>query len=86
MGVERGTKSKAACQTVSFLLHYSFLSIFAWNFVEGFHSVRGIAAPMKVEISRFVLKASLFAWGMVSLYTVFVFLFDKMLFVNGTSV
>lgn len=70
VGVERGAKSKVACQAVGFLLQYSFLAIFAWNFVEGFHSMRGIAAPMKAEISRFLPKASLFAWGMSRIYSI----------------
>lgn len=63
VGVERGGKSKEACQSVAFLLQYFFLAIFCWSGVEGFHSARGLVFPMKSEISRFVLKAFAFGWG-----------------------
>ena len=62
-GVERGGKSEPSCQAVAFLLQYSFLAVFSWSAIEGFHSTRGLVFPMKTDVRHFITKAMPIGWG-----------------------
>lgn len=61
--------SRAACKVVGVLLHFFYLSVFFWSLAEGlniFFSFIFIAISrnrLSVNVSRPVLKTSLFAWG-----------------------
>ena len=64
VGVERTRQTeKEVCQAVAFLLQYSFLSVFSWSAIEGFHSTRGLVFPMKTDITSFVTKSLPIGWG-----------------------
>ena len=62
LGASR-TESKSGCQAVAALIQYFLLSVFAWSAVEAFYSHRGLVRPMAAEISKFIWKAMVLAWG-----------------------
>ena len=63
-GIER-TKPEAVCVSVSVLLHYFTLTSIAWMAVEAFNMYVLFVYVIGrwAHISKFLLKASLLAWG-----------------------
>ena len=70
-GIER-TKPEAVCVSVSVLLHYFTLTSIAWMAVEAFHMYVSFVHVVGrwAHISKFLLKASLLAWGKRNIYSV----------------
>ena len=58
------TRDHVACTCVAILLQYFMLTTVTWSAVEAYHSTHDIFYPMRVEVDRFMMKASFFAWGM----------------------
>ena len=57
-------KDLKGCQAVAVLIHYFVLASFMWMAVEGFNLYLSFVKVMNTGISRFMLKSSIFAWGM----------------------
>ncbi len=51
------------CYFCSFVLQYFFLVFLLWTSIEAFHTYLQLVRVFGSDISRFVLKASLVAWG-----------------------
>lgn len=63
-GVEQ-TDSNGGCKAVAVLIHYFTLSTFCWMAVEGLNLYRCFVKIFKKgSATKFLKKASLFAWGM----------------------
>ena len=54
-----------ACQVVAALLHYFVLATFCWMAVEALNMYLSFVIVLHKGISKFMIKASLFAWGML---------------------
>ncbi|KAK7478683.1 hypothetical protein BaRGS_00030068, partial [Batillaria attramentaria] len=55
--------SPDACKTAAILLHFCLLSSMCWMSVEAFHLYLAVVRVYKTRITRFILKASCFGWG-----------------------
>ncbi|KAI8502470.1 hypothetical protein Bbelb_200580 [Branchiostoma belcheri] len=58
------TNSPVGCTTVAFLLHYFLLAVFMWMAVEAFNMYLAFVKVLGAHVSRFLLKAAIFAWGL----------------------
>ncbi|XP_035665907.1 adhesion G-protein coupled receptor G7-like [Branchiostoma floridae] len=58
------TSSPVGCTVVSFLLHYFLLAVFMWMAVEAFNMYLAFVIVLGAHVSRFMLKAAIFAWGL----------------------
>lgn len=56
-------RSTLACETIAVLLHYFVLASFCWMAVEAWNIYRCFVIVFSQTSSRFLLKASIFAWG-----------------------
>lgn len=61
-GMER-TDSYYGCITVAALMHYFLLVSFMWMLVEGFLQYLRFVRVLGTYVPRFILKASIPAWG-----------------------
>lgn len=61
-GMER-TESYYGCITVAALMHYFLLVSFMWMLVEGFLQYLRFVRVLGTYVPRFMLKASIPAWG-----------------------
>ena len=57
-------KDLKGCQTVALLIHFFVLASFMWMAVEGFNLYLSFVKIVPSSIPYFIVKASLFAWGM----------------------
>ncbi|XP_035665909.1 adhesion G-protein coupled receptor G2-like [Branchiostoma floridae] len=58
------TSSSVGCTVVTFLLHYFLLAVFMWMAVEAFNMYLAFVIVLGAHVSRFMLKAAIFAWGL----------------------
>ncbi|XP_019639630.1 PREDICTED: uncharacterized protein LOC109481491 [Branchiostoma belcheri] len=58
------THSPIGCTIVAFLLHYFLLAVFMWMAVEAFNMYLAFIKVLGAHVSRFILKAAIFAWGL----------------------
>ncbi|KAI8519490.1 hypothetical protein Bbelb_027470 [Branchiostoma belcheri] len=58
------THSPIGCTVVTFLLHYFLLAVFMWMAVEAFNMYLAFIKVLGAHVSRFILKAAIFAWGL----------------------
>ncbi|XP_078573507.1 adhesion G-protein coupled receptor G7-like [Branchiostoma floridae x Branchiostoma japonicum] len=58
------TSSPVGCTVVSFLLHYFLLAVFMWMAVEAVNMYLAFVIVLGAHVSRFMLKAAIFAWGL----------------------
>ncbi|XP_078619941.1 uncharacterized protein LOC144886984 isoform X1 [Branchiostoma floridae x Branchiostoma japonicum] len=58
------TTSPVGCTVVAFLLHYFLLAVFMWMAVEAFNMYLAFVKVLGAHVSRFILKAAIFAWGL----------------------
>eukprot|EP00794_Sanderia_malayensis_P014331 gene14331-15822_t len=56
-------KEQKSCQAVGFLIHYFVLASFGWMAVEGFNLYLNFVKIVPGEHEHFILKSSIFAWG-----------------------
>eukprot|EP00794_Sanderia_malayensis_P014271 gene14271-15758_t len=56
-------RSTIGCETIAVLLHYFVLASFCWMNVEALNIYRCFVLVFKQASSKFLLKASIFAWG-----------------------
>ena len=57
------TENLIGCRIVALLLHYLTLSSIMWMGVEGYNMYMSFVQVMATYQSKFMLKASLVAWG-----------------------
>lgn len=55
--------NSTACKVVAVLLHYSLLASLTWMAVEAFYMYLALILVFKTYFSNFILKCSLFGWG-----------------------
>jgi len=60
------TSSYGGCIAVAALLHYLILVTFMWMLVEGFLQYLRFIKVLGTYIPKFMLKASIIAWGKYS--------------------
>ena len=65
-GAER-TENLIGCRIVAVLLHYFSLSSVMWMGVEGYNMYMSFVQVMATYQSKFMLKASVVAWGLPAL-------------------
>lgn len=53
----------AACSVLAVMVHYFLLSTFFWTFVQSVYLYRHVVEVFSKAVSKFFLKACLFAWG-----------------------
>ncbi|CAH1255346.1 ADGRG7 [Branchiostoma lanceolatum] len=58
------TNSPVGCTVVAFLLHYFLLAVFMWMAVEAFNMYLAFIKVLGAHVSKFFLKAAIFAWGL----------------------
>ncbi|KAI8501640.1 hypothetical protein Bbelb_209110 [Branchiostoma belcheri] len=58
------THSPVGCTVVTFLLHYFLLAAFMWMAVEAFNMYLAFVIVLGAHVSRLILKAAVFAWGL----------------------
>ncbi|KAI8487025.1 hypothetical protein Bbelb_352850 [Branchiostoma belcheri] len=58
------THSPIGCTIVAFLLHYFLLAVFMWMAVEAFNMYLAFIKVLGAHVTRFILKAAIFAWGL----------------------
>ncbi|XP_066300054.1 uncharacterized protein [Branchiostoma lanceolatum] len=58
------TNSPVGCTVVAFLLHYFLLAVFMWMAVEAFNMYLAFIKVLGAHVSKFLLKAAIFAWGL----------------------
>ncbi|XP_078672770.1 adhesion G-protein coupled receptor G7-like isoform X1 [Branchiostoma floridae x Branchiostoma belcheri] len=58
------THSPVGCTVVAFLLHYFLLAAFMWMAVEAFNMYLAFVIVLGAHVSRLILKAAVFAWGL----------------------
>lgn len=58
------TENVIVCQIVAIFLHYFLLSGFCWMTVEAYHQYHRFVKVFGTYMPRFLLKASIFAWGL----------------------
>ena len=56
-------KDLKSCQAVAVLIHYFVLVSFMWMAVEGFNLYLSFVRIMNTDITHFILKSSVIAWG-----------------------
>ena len=61
-GADR-TESLYVCRAFAISIHYFMLTTFLWMTVEAFNLYISFVVVMGSYISRFMLKAALYAWG-----------------------
>ncbi|XP_072016526.1 adhesion G-protein coupled receptor G6-like [Amphiura filiformis] len=81
IGVKR-TDSYAGCIAVAALLHYLTLSSVSWMGVEGVNLYLLIVQVFNADVSNFLLKASLAAWGVPLIPVIIVMAIDYTQYVN----
>ncbi|XP_071943033.1 uncharacterized protein [Antedon mediterranea] len=62
VGIDR-TKKRRACTVIAGLIHYFLLTSIFWMSVQAIHMYYSFVKVYDAHISRFFLKACLFAWG-----------------------
>ncbi|XP_048773926.2 uncharacterized protein LOC125679062 isoform X2 [Ostrea edulis] len=82
-GMER-TESYYGCIAVAALMHYFLLVSFMWMLVEGFLQYLRFVRVLGTYIPRFMLKASIPAWGLPLLPVIIVLAVDYDLYKGGT--
>ncbi|XP_072025988.1 uncharacterized protein [Amphiura filiformis] len=80
-GVDR-TDSYAGCIVVAALLHYLTLSSVTWMGVEAVNLYLLVVKVFNADVSHFMLKASLAAWGAPLIPVILVFAIDTSQYVN----
>lgn len=81
-GMER-TDSYYGCITVAALMHYFLLVSFMWMLVEGFLQYLRFVRVLGTYVPRFILKASIPAWGLPLIPVVSVLAVDYDLYRGG---
>lgn len=81
-GMER-TESYYGCITVAALMHYFLLVSFMWMLVEGFLQYLRFVRVLGTYVPRFMLKASIPAWGLPLIPVVTVLAVDYDLYRGG---
>lgn len=81
-GMER-TDSYYVCITVAALMHYFLLVSFMWMLVEGFLQYLRFVRVLGTYVPRFILKASIPAWGLPLIPVVSVLAVDYDLYRGG---
>ncbi|XP_048773083.2 adhesion G-protein coupled receptor G2-like isoform X2 [Ostrea edulis] len=81
-GMER-TESYYGCIAVAALMHYFLLVSFMWMLVEGFLQYLRFVRVLGTYIPRFMLKASIPAWGLPLLPVIIVLAVDYDLYKGG---
>ncbi|XP_063188577.1 adhesion G-protein coupled receptor G5 isoform X1 [Chroicocephalus ridibundus] len=69
--------AEGLCQAVAALLHASLLCALAWMAAEAFHLLLLLVKVYNIYIQRYLLKLSLFAWGLPVLAVAAVFVFKR---------
>ncbi|KAM9410110.1 adhesion G protein-coupled receptor G3-like [Pholidichthys leucotaenia] len=62
-----GMKDTLFCQILGLFLHWSLLATFSWAALEGFHLYLLLVQVFNIYVRRYLLKLSLFGWGLPSL-------------------
>ncbi|XP_033728060.1 uncharacterized protein LOC117317366 isoform X2 [Pecten maximus] len=81
-GIEQ-TSSYNGCIAVAILLHYLILVTFMWLLIEGFLQYLRFVKVLGTYIPRFMLKASIFAWGVPAIPVIVVCAIDYRLYDGG---
>ncbi|XP_060069892.1 uncharacterized protein LOC132549924 [Ylistrum balloti] len=81
-GVEQ-TSDYNGCIAVAILLHYFILVTFMWLLVEGLLQYLRFVKVLGTYIPRFMLKASIFAWGVPTIPVIVVCAIDYRLYDGG---
>ncbi|XP_042653633.1 adhesion G-protein coupled receptor G5 isoform X4 [Tyto alba] len=71
------TGAEGLCRVTAALLHASLLCALAWMAAEAFHLLLLLVKVYNVYIRHYLLKLSLFAWGLPTLAVVAVFVFRR---------
>lgn len=77
------TSSKTGCIFAAALLHYLLMTSFCWMLVEAVQQYLRLVKVFDTYIPRFMLKASIFAWGSPLLITVIILAVDYKLYHGG---
>lgn len=67
VGVDRASNWRLGCQIAAALLHYFSLATVLWMGVEAYNLYLQLVKVMAIYHRKFMLKASVFAWGVPAL-------------------
>lgn len=79
------TSSKAGCIFVAALLHYLLLVAFCWMLVEAVLQYLRFVKVIGTYIPKFMLKASLCAWGIPLLISIIILVIDHNMYHGGKN-
>ncbi|CAH1248779.1 ADGRG4 [Branchiostoma lanceolatum] len=74
-GIE-ATNSPVGCTVVAFLLHYFLLAAFMWMAVEAFNMYLAFVKVLGAHVSKLLIKAAIFAWGLPFLIAIITLVVD----------
>ncbi|XP_067131905.1 uncharacterized protein [Centruroides vittatus] len=83
-GIDR-ISSEKGCIFVAALLHYSLMASFCWMLVEALQQYLKLVKVLNTYIPKFMLKASIFAWGTPLVVVVVIMSVDYRLYHGGKN-
>ncbi|XP_041646361.1 adhesion G-protein coupled receptor G5-like [Cheilinus undulatus] len=69
--------SYGLCLYIALALHFSLLSTFSWMALEGFHLYLLLVRVFNIYVRRYLLKLSVFGWGVPTVIVVLVVIIDR---------